>query len=645
MLTTCNKKEVTKGERFAYLDSVALIKKYSTIKDVNLKYDSILEQKQIQFVNEVKSIENLDSQKQKIHQLYQEQQIFLDQMHQEKIVKIDSLNKKIKEIVEKFCKQKKYKLLKINDKNFQSKAKIDITKDILKLLNTKKIVSTVKPLEISKNSSQVIQKENANTSITSPNYYKIAKKHHKKRFFIAKKHPNTIKNQDSIYKTDLDTLVNPVTETKKKSYLPKNKIKKLNADSLVNPVTETKKKNYLPKNKIKKLNADSLVNPVAKTKEKNYLPKSKGAKSSFDTAKTNPDVVKTNIETEQAYNLKEKAITEAINEKEQIKFEKEIVEAKPKVDTVISIKKKKSLISEYENADVDNANLKNEADYEELEAYNTMANILINKFGESTDRQQELLIKLDSTATIAESNRSKSTFLWGSPEYKKIEAIKKELDIINKNQNKILFQFDNLYSERFKKIPNSGDLVNKSYTIAINNLKERQSKSEQLNTSLLNVLDKIKEEVDTGISKKPKIQQLTLETETDRYNKDRVKLIQIKTNTPVTSDTPKPEDFDYGDETQIFTQIFKNVTNLTNGYYLILAVHNDTEKRDAFVTKVVSTGQTNIDFFYDISSNNYFIYSEKYEDIKTAVKALQSKGNKPYNSKMTLVKIDNKQDL
>ena len=82
-------------------------------------------------------------------------------------------------------------------------------------------------------------------------------------------------------------------------------------------------------------------------------------------------------------------------------------------------------------------------------------------------------------------------------------------------------------------------------------------------------------------------------------------------------------------------------SNTQNGFYLILAVHTDVSKRDSFISKVVSTGQQNIDFFYDISSSKYFIFTKRFENLEETPTALDAKGNKPYNGKMFVVKIEN----
>ena len=47
-----------------------------------------------------------------------------------------------------------------------------------------------------------------------------------------------------------------------------------------------------------------------------------------------------------------------------------------------------------------------------------------------------------------------------------------------------------------------------------------------------------------------------------------------------------------------------------------------------------------VDFFYDINSSKYFIYYKKFRSIEDARKAIQLDNSKPYNSKMSIVKIE-----
>ena len=60
------------------------------------------------------------------------------------------------------------------------------------------------------------------------------------------------------------------------------------------------------------------------------------------------------------------------------------------------------------------------------------------------------------------------------------------------------------------------------------------------------------------------------------------------------------EDFNFGEEQSSNVQILKGIQNVDNGYYMIIAVHENVTDRDEFLEKVVSAGQSNINFLTEI---------------------------------------------
>ena len=74
---------------------------------------------------------------------------------------------------------------------------------------------------------------------------------------------------------------------------------------------------------------------------------------------------------------------------------------------------------------------------------------------------------------------------------------------------------------------------------------------------------------------------------------------------------------------------------------MVIAVHSDISKRDEFLRKVVASGQSDITFFFDVNTSKYYIFYNKYTTIDQATKAMQSKGSKPYNNNMSMIKIEN----
>ncbi|MDO5969035.1 PorP/SprF family type IX secretion system membrane protein [Flavivirga aquimarina] len=173
----------------------------------------------------------------------------------------------------------------------------------------------------------------------------------------------------------------------------------------------------------------------------------------------------------------------------------------------------------------------------------------------------------------------------------------------------------------------------------LDRLKLEQAEALKSRENLIATLEKIK--VATEIERKRRIKRAAYDNADDRYSKDMATLNRIKQSTPVGSVPPKKEDFDFGEEQSSNIRIVKDVKHADSGYYLVVAVHSDVDKRDEFLRKAISAGQSNINFFYNESTSQYFIYYEKFDNIGQATNGLQAKGSKPYNGKMSMVKIEN----
>ena len=272
---------------------------------------------------------------------------------------------------------------------------------------------------------------------------------------------------------------------------------------------------------------------------------------------------------------------------------------------------------------------------------------------QSKNRQKQLLGQLESTVTnkekelkeLKEENDLSDKGIFKEPkpfksiadENKAIEILKQQIAEENIKQSDRIKDLDNLYKERLNKVPNTNDAINQNYKNTIDQLKTDQLKVISSNKELISSLEKIK--VDTEIEKKRRIKRAAFVNDEQKYLQDAAALKRIKETTRLSTTPLKPEDFDFGAE-QLNTQILKNIRNVDKGYYLVIAVHNDVAKRDAFLTKVVSAGQADVNFFYDVNSSNYYIYYDKFENFDDAQKALNTKGNKPYNGKMAIIKVE-----
>ena len=223
---------------------------------------------------------------------------------------------------------------------------------------------------------------------------------------------------------------------------------------------------------------------------------------------------------------------------------------------------------------------------------------------------------------------------------KALEALKIDVDNAIKERNNNIIELEKQYNDRLKTVSNKNDATNQYYSNTIQQLKNEQEQSLRAKTTLVSRLEKI--DVDLEFERNRRIKKALFDNEEDRYQKDRITLNQIKQSTDIgTNRLLKEEDFDFGEERVLDNiQIVKDVKNIDQGYYVVLAVHSDVNKRNEFLTKAISAGQANVDFFYDVNSSKYFIYYEKFSNIETAKKAMQASNSLPYNSKMSIVKIE-----
>ncbi len=273
----------------------------------------------------------------------------------------------------------------------------------------------------------------------------------------------------------------------------------------------------------------------------------------------------------------------------------------------------------------------------------------------SKEKQDLLLAKLNEVVAtkdkdlkdLKEENDLSEKGIYSEPkpfksiaaENRMLESLKTEVDQVIQERSEEIVALENLYNNRLKDVSSKKDETNQYYLNAIQTLKEEQLQSKRAKEKLVSTLESIK--IATDFERKRRIKRAVYDNEKDRYLKDKATLESIIENTPLSTEPVTAEDFDFGETQSATVQILKDVQNVDEGYYIIIAVHNDKVKRDAFLEKVVSTGQSNINFFFDVNTNKYFIYYEKFDYVEAAMRALEAKGSKPYNGKMSVIKIEN----
>ncbi|TNJ46387.1 PorP/SprF family type IX secretion system membrane protein [Tamlana fucoidanivorans] len=265
---------------------------------------------------------------------------------------------------------------------------------------------------------------------------------------------------------------------------------------------------------------------------------------------------------------------------------------------------------------------------------------LITQLIERIDVKQKDLIDLKEENDLSEQGiyQAPKAFKSVSAENAQIKAISLQIDQAINVQEEKINNLQELYNERLKKVRNKNDQVNMAFQEKIESLKNDQLEIIKTKKELLEKLDKINEA--TEVERKRRIKRALYDNEEDRYKKDRAALSRIKNNTALSETPLKASDFDSGEELNNIV-IVKDVKHVNSGYYLVVAVHSDVNKRDAFIAKAVAAGETNIDFFYDVNTSKYYIYYQQYDNLDQAQRAHEAKGSQPYNAKMSIVKIEN----
>ncbi|RED49313.1 PorP/SprF family type IX secretion system membrane protein [Seonamhaeicola aphaedonensis] len=319
---------------------------------------------------------------------------------------------------------------------------------------------------------------------------------------------------------------------------------------------------------------------------------------------------------------------------EQVKREE--VEATSQLEAQVI--KKDSL----QQPEIDDETLKSINDLNQMaEASKNIQNLLIDRLSDKVNIKQQDLDDLKEENDLSEQGIyvAPKPFKSISAENSEIESIKNEIDKVIEEQEIKIQELEAVLIKRKGKKRDKLDPLSASYLKTIEELKAERLKTIRIKENLVANLETINKA--TEIERKRRIKRAAYQNQQDRYEKDRVALEQIKKFTDPSNEPLSEEDFDFGEEQSDSIKIIKDVSNEENGFYMVIAVHDSEEKRDEFLRKAVAAGQLNINFFFDVNSNKYFIYYEKFDYIDGAKNALEAKGDKPYNGNMSIVKIEN----
>lgn len=69
-------------------------------------------------------------------------------------------------------------------------------------------------------------------------------------------------------------------------------------------------------------------------------------------------------------------------------------------------------------------------------------------------------------------------------------------------------------------------------------------------------------------------------------------------------------------EKNVKIEVFDNLKEVSNGYYLVLGIFTDATPRDKFIMQLIDAGDFNASFFFNVNSLSYYVYSDKFENME-----------------------------
>ncbi|GAB5398530.1 MAG: hypothetical protein Aureis2KO_01150 [Aureisphaera sp.] len=266
---------------------------------------------------------------------------------------------------------------------------------------------------------------------------------------------------------------------------------------------------------------------------------------------------------------------------------------------------------------------------------------LLNKLEDAVAVKEKDLRELKEENDLSEQNIyvEPKPFKSVTAENQAIELLKINLDTVILRNKKKIAQLESLLEDRVRTINDPSDETNIYYQNELVRLKAEQAEAIRKRESLVSSLEQIS--IATDFERKRRIKRAEYDNDQDRYTQDRTTLNSLRQSVTPSETVLTEDDYDYGKDRSDNIQILKNVKNTESGYYLVLAVHSDVLKRDKFLVQVISSGYKEVDFFYDVNTSEYYIYSKKFNSINAAENALENKSNEAYNQKTTIIKIEN----
>lgn len=131
-----------------------------------------------------------------------------------------------------------------------------------------------------------------------------------------------------------------------------------------------------------------------------------------------------------------------------------------------------------------------------------------------------------------------------------------------------------------------------------------------------------------------------------KYQDEAIK----KQNKPVSEETLKAISIEemrkelkenpFKDEKNIKIEVYDNLKEVSNGYYLVLGIFTDSMMRDKLIMKLIDSGDFNASFFFNVNSLSYYFYTDKFENMEELLYQCKKKEEDELYKNIIIAKLE-----
>ncbi len=93
-------------------------------------------------------------------------------------------------------------------------------------------------------------------------------------------------------------------------------------------------------------------------------------------------------------------------------------------------------------------------------------------------------------------------------------------------------------------------------------------------------------------------------------------------------------------EKNIKIEVYNNLKEVSNGYYLVLGIFTDAVPRDKLIMQLIDSGNFNAGFFFNINSLSYYVYADKFQNMDEVLYQCKKKEEDELYKNIVITKLE-----